>query len=299
VTGLKQRLSKRADRLKDRVEGNAFLRFIWDVAREWKRDDATDRAGAVAYHAFLSILPLLLGIVALLGFFLPDADVRKAVSDALLRVLPGSAEFVENNLDAVIELREISGVIGLLGLLWSGSNMFAAIRRALNRAWGISQERGFVAGKARDLVMVLGAGLLFLLSLAAVNLVAIIGETDRLIINAALAFGSRFIGFLLALLVFLIVYKFVPNTKTIWRWTWQGALLAAVAFQVGTYAFIFYLTHFANFQSIYGPLGSVIALMLWIYLSSIMLILGAEVAAELHRMKVGDGKTTKAASVGK
>ncbi len=244
----------------------------------------------------MSIFPLLLGVFALLGFLLPNQDVRQAVTDTLTQALPGSADSIEGVLDTAVELRGMGGAIGLLLLLWSGSNMFAAISRAVNRAWGIRRERQFIAGKLRDLAMVLGTGVLLLLSLAAVTIVNFVGEMGNAFLNFIVPFGARFISFLLALLVFLVIYKYVPNTRTIWRWTWPGALLAAVLFQAATYAFIFYLTNFADFQSVYGPLGSVIVLLLWIYISSMILILGAEVNSELHRETAGEGESQGAAA---
>jgi len=281
-----------ASRIKTRLERYALVRFAQSVAREWSQDDAIDRAGAVAFHAFLSIFPLLLGIIGLLGFFLPDADVRAAVSDTLTRLLPGSADLVEQNLDAVIELREVGGFIGLIGLVWSGSNLFAAIRRAVNRAWGVRKDRPFLAGKARDLALVAGTGILLLLSLLAVNLVALMDEIDRPLINMVVSIGSHAIGFILVFLVFLLVNKFEPNTRTSWRWVWPGALLAAVLFQAGTYVFIFYVANLADFESVYGPLGSVIALLIWIYYSSIILVLGVEVNSELHRISADQTRGT-------
>ncbi|MEN8613688.1 YihY/virulence factor BrkB family protein [Dehalogenimonas sp. THU2] len=287
---LRQSINAWVNRIKGALEKSIAFRFLRRIAEEWSRDDASDRAGAVAFYAFLSIFPLLLGVVSLMGFFLPNEDIRRAVSDALIHVLPGSADFVETTLDAVIELRGVGGIAGVVGLLWSGSNLFAAIRRAVNRAWGIKSERHFVIGKARDLAMVVGTGALFLLSLTAINLVNFVDESPNPLLNFLVPFGGRLIGFLLALLVFLIIYKYVPNTRTIWKWTWPGTILAAVLFQAGTYLFIFFLTNFANYESVYGPLGSVIVLLMWIYISAIILILGVEVNSVLHQEIEGTGK---------
>lgn len=268
------------------AERFALYRFLKRLAADWSADDATDRAAAVAYHAFFSLFPLMLGGIALLGFFLPDAEVRMAVSDALVRALPGSADFIEDILDTVIELRGIGGIVGTAALLWSASNMFAAVRRAVNRAWGISMDRRFISGKIQDLALVTITGILFLLSMAASAAVSWPDADGLPAIGNLAALGSRLLGFLLVLSVFLIVNKFIPNTPTRWRWIWPGAIISAVLFQAGAWGFIYYLTNFADYTTVYGPLGSVIVLLLWIYISSIILILGAEINSELHRHSI-------------
>ncbi|MEL7562476.1 YihY/virulence factor BrkB family protein [Dehalogenimonas sp. 4OHTPN] len=287
-TGIKKKIAA----LRAWAEQYPFYCFLKHLAADWSADDATDRAAAVAYHAFFSLFPLMLGGIALLGFFLPDAEVRQAVSDALIRTLPGSADFIEDILDTVIELRGIGGIAGTAALLWSASNMFAAVRRAVNRAWGISRDRRFIPGKAHDLALVLTTGILFLLSMAASAAVSWPNADGQPAISNMAALGSRLLGFLLVLSVFLIVNKFIPNTPTRWRGIWPGALVSAALFQAGAWGFIYYLTNFADYTTVYGPLGSVIVLLLWIYISSIILILGAEINSELHRQSA-TGNTSR------
>ena len=89
----------------------------------------------------------------------------------------------------------------------------------------------------------------------------------------------------LTLSVFLAIYRFVPNTKTFWRHVWLGAVVATVLFEVGQELFILYLERFANFDTVYGPLSSVMVFLLWIYFSSLILVLGAEVSSEYQRMQ--------------
>ena len=280
---LKKAVSQKMNRFMAVLNRQPQFLFLKRLLAAWKEDDGADRAAAISYYAFMAIFPLLLGLVALLGFFLPDENVRQVVSDALAQALPGSADFIEESLDEIIRLRGASSIISILGLLWSGSNLFTAVRRSLNRAWGIKEERNFIVGKARDLALVLGIGVLFLLSMASNSVVNFVGESEIQPVSLLISIGSRLLGFLLVLLVFLIIYKWMPNVHAPWRWTWPGGLLAAVLFEAGIYIFIFFLTNFATFQLVYGPLASVIVFLLWIYLSAIILIIGVEVNSELYK----------------
>lgn len=272
-----QTLKAQAARFMVALEKNQAFRFLQRLLRKWGEDDAGDRAGAIAFYAFVSIFPLLLGVISILGFFLPDQDIRNAVSEAIVQILPGSVEFIEQTLESVIELRGSNGILSIVGLIWTGSNLFAALRRASNRAWGLKYERNFIIGKIRDLAMVLGTGLLLLLSMALTNAINLVDEANFGPFYPLLAFGSLLIGFLLTLAVFAILNRYQPNKPVSWRFTWPGALLSTVLFQAGTYIFVFYLSNFADYQSIYGPLGSVIVLLIWIYASAVILLLGVAI----------------------
>jgi len=171
--------------------------------------------------------------------------------------------------------------------LWGASAMFRAISRAINRSWDIRQYRNFFIRKARELGMVLGIGILFLLSLGASTIISILRgvlrlpAADLLIVNV----GGRLVAFLLVLAVFLLLYKLIPNTRTYWHYIWPGALLDAVLFEIARTLFVFYLESFANYQLIYGSIASIIVLLVWIYYSAFIMIPGAEFTFQYSRIR--------------
>jgi len=157
----------------------------------------------------------------------------------------------------------------------------------INRAWDIRRYRPFFIRKASELGMALSTGILFLLSLGASAITAILrGVFDlpaaKLII---IDVGSRLVAFLLILAVFLLLYKLIPNTKTYWRYVWPGALLAAILFEIARTLFVFYLENFGNYQLIYGSIASIIVLLVWIYYSAFIMILGAEFTFQYGRIR--------------
>ena len=121
--------------------------ILYRAIRKGLKDQAHDMAAAVAYYAFFSIFPLLLGIIAVAGYFLDSASLQEQLHDLLTNALPGSGELVRSNLQAVIEARGALGAIGLLGLLWSASSAFGAITRSINRAAGAERT---AARRGRD-----------------------------------------------------------------------------------------------------------------------------------------------------
>ena len=257
-------------------------------------DDATHMAASVAYYAFFSIFPLLLGLIALLSLFLESADIQSRLTDFVTKFLPGSESLIDTNIDAVLRLRGTLGVIAVVGLFWSGSAVFGAVTRAVNRAWDVQKDRPLFVSKPRQLVMALGVGVLFYLSLSAATFVRMAGrfeESDVPGVGFLINVGGQTLlqgtAFLLTLLTFLMIYKFMPNTKTYWRYVWPGAVVGAALFEIAKNLFIMYLNSFASFEDVYGSLAPVIVLLLWAYVSGFVLIVGAELSSEYGRMRVG------------
>ena len=278
-------LAREAARLQGKLEQYRSLRLVKNTLKGFSADEAMDRAGSVAYYVMLSIFPLLIGVISILGFVLPMGTVRQTVYDFLDQTFPASVNLIQGNLDNVIRLRGTGGVISILMLMWSGSNLFAVIGRAVNRAWNIRKDRPFVKRKLRDLLLVLAAGVLILFSFAASLVYDLTSGVDNVVVDWLLSFGSYFLSFLLAFFVFLMVYRFMPNRKIYWRAAWPGAVLGAAIFELGKHGFIFYLSNFASYNMVYGSLASVIILMFWIYISAIILILGVEFNSQLFKIQ--------------
>jgi membrane protein len=287
LSKIRDRLDENNKRLLARLQKVWAFRLVGRLFLEFRQHEAAIRAAAIAYYVLLSLFPLLLGLVSLLGFFLPYASVMQAVSDTLKQVLPGSAELVQKTLDNVIRMRGGAGIVSVLLLLWSGSSLYGAVGRAINRAWNIKRSRNLFLVKLHDLSMVFGTGLLFLFSMASSATARFFDQVDGPVAFWVVAVGGRLASFLLTFGLFTIIYRYVPNIRTFWRWTWPGALLTTVFFQAGTYIFLLYVTNFTDYQSVYGSLSSVIVLLLWMYLSAMFVILGAELNSELQRQGLG------------
>lgn len=269
------------------------------VIREMIRDDATHLAAGVSYFAIFSLFPILLGILAIAGVVLESEEAKVEFLQLFSDGLPGSEQFissimpvVERNVETLVAFRGPLALISIVGLLWSGTGVLAAIGRSIDRAWDISYNRPFLLAKGRQLFMgiVLGVPLSFsfLAQSAEEGLSAL--AIEKLGLHWTWLIGTlgdltlRAIDWGLVLLVFLLAYRFVPNTKTYWRYVWLGAAVATVMYQVTLELFIWYLADFARYDTVYGPVSSVMVFLLWIYLSALILVLGAEISSEYERM---------------
>ena len=270
--------------LKNGLLKKPAVQLVVRTARQLGQDNATDMAGSIAYFGILSIFPLLLGIISILGFFLPSEAVQRQVFQFIEANLPASIDLVGQNISHIIRLRGTVGIASLLGLFWSGSAIFGAIGRVMNRAWGIQKRRPFYLRKLRNTILALGTSILFFLSLGLTSFSAIIPLTELRVMERFMSLVSPPLGLLVTFTVFSLIYMFMPNIKTPWRHIWPGALFTAILFETVKNLFIYYLANFASYELVYGSLASVIILLVWIYLSAYILIIGAEFISEYSRM---------------
>jgi membrane protein len=201
-------------------------------------------------------------------------------------------------IDTIRGVSQVSGaltIVGLVGMGWSASAMFGAIRKSLNIAWDTDVHRPVVQQKLIDLGMVLGLGILLAASVAGTAAL----RTFRAVSDDALGPLSTGTGFFWSVLpfllpavfsftVFMLVYRYVPNVATAFREVWPGALLATVLFELLKNAFALYVANFNSYAGAYGALGGILLFLLWTYLTSNILLIGAELASEYPRVLRGD-----------
>ena len=245
------------------------VRLVVRVIQEMGEDDASHMAASVSFYAVLSIFPLLLALMAIIGWVAGSQARQDQLVEFVVGNLPGSEQFVRESVEGVRRLRAAAGVAAVLGLFWSASAVFGSITRVVNRAWDVSENPPFYKNKPRQLVMALGVGFLFAASVSLTSFVQwastieIGGQTMTDIFGGqVVAVVLRIPAFVISFSIFIAIYKFLPNTKTYWRFVWVGALLAAGFFEVSKGLFLWYLETFAQFDQLYGNLASVVILMI-------------------------------------
>ena len=268
--------------------------WVWELAkrsvREFNDDDCAHLAAGVAYYALFSLFPLLLGIIAILGVILGSSDVQQNIMDRVTDLFPGSADIVAQNIKGVVASRQAIGVFSIVGFFWSASAIFAAIRRSLNRAWDVEQERPLLQQKLLEFGMIVGVGILFLLSVGLTITFRVVWQyvpVGLRVVEGGIIWqvAGNLVPLVWSFIIFALVYRFVPHAKITWSDVWLGALVAAILFEVAKNAFVWYLANFAHYSMVYGALGVVIAFMFWAYLSASILLFGAELASEYSRIR--------------
>ncbi len=259
-----------------------FFAFINEVIEGMGNDGASEIVGAIAYYAVLSLFPLLLGVISVLGYFLPSATVQDQIFTFVETNLPFAEDILRLNITSIIEVRGALGTLSIVTLFWSASAMFSAISRGVNRAWGLVARRPFLLRKAREVAMSLSACVFFFIVITASSLASSFNLGGGVMGNVAISAGA----FLLSFWVFLLIYKTMPATKTYWRYVWPGALFAAIAYEVARFAMVFYFSNFSHTELVYGSISSIIILLMFIFYVAFILVMGAEISSEYSRMRL-------------
>lgn len=257
--------------------------------------ECAQRAAALAYYAFFSVFPLLLMMISVLGFLLeagwPVAtNAQATVLDAVEKVAPDARSLLARSIDAARTARGSAGLLSLLMLAWTASNMFAQAALAFDTIWGQGSPRklrAVIRWRLDALGMVLGTGLLLIaytLFDTFINLILYYAAQlpgSRYWLDIGISLASVFVTALL----FGLLYRIVPRINPSWGDIWPGALVASVGWEVLKWTFNLYTTSLANWGAIYGPITGVIALLLWLYLSAHVILFGAEFSAAYAQLR--------------
>jgi membrane protein len=271
-------------------------RSWWGVLRrsvkEFQEDNLTDWAAALTYYGILAIFPALLVLVSVLG--LVGTSATQPLIDNLGQVAPGPAQEILTN-----ALRNLQGsegaagvlfVVGLLGALWSASGYIGAFIRASNVIYDI--EEGRPIWKTLPLRVGLTVLLLVLIAISAIAVVATGGIAEEL--GSVLGVGDTAVTvwniakwpvlLLVVSFMFALLYWAAPNVKSPgFRWLSPGGLLAVIGWIIASAAFAFYVSNFGSYNKTYGALGGVIIFLVWLWISNVVILLGAQFNSELER----------------
>jgi len=241
-----------------------------------------EAAAALSYYAFFAIFPLLLVFISIGSYFLEREFVKQQVLETVIAVIPVSATLINNNIDSVLQLRGAVTTIALISLIWSASNLFYKIVMNVNRAFPGSKNPGFFHSRLIALILISILGLLFLLSIAATTLAQIIPALD-LVLNGKTFHETVFwriisptVPFVIKFFLFWGIYTWVPRAKVIRGAAAISALTSAILWEVVTKGFTWLISSgFTNYQLVYGSLGTIVALLFWIFLTGQILLFGA------------------------
>lgn len=255
-------------------------------------NDLTTAAAAVSYFSMLALFPTLLLLFTIGNRLIGPETVEKYVIGQALAYLPGAQTFVRKNLESISSISTGIVVSCLVVMLWAASWMFTVIEKALNRVWG-TYPRSFLHGRAVNIaVMSLVWALLASSALFTGFVTALRSAANRIPLRVApwltaLSGYAWQIVFVLAslavtVILFAVLYKLLPNTKVSIMEALPGAVLAGVFWEAAKFGFAFLLPYF-HYDLLYGSIGAGVALLTWVYLSSVIMLFGAQFTALLHR----------------
>ena len=287
------------------------LKTIWGLAKQtiqaWGADNGGQLAAAIAFFTIFSIPPMLILALSIAGHFF-DSVIAK---DQLVAQVGGymgaqTGDFVRSLIESSAQTAKspLASIVSVVVLLVGASGIFYQVQYALNKIWNIPKKLAPGLFKTLKLhsfsfLLILGIGLLFLAILTLSTLLSVfIGKMGGLGQNALLLqVLNSLIFFITITILIALVYRVIPDKKITWTDVWLGAAVTALLFMLGKYAIGFYLS-VSNFGTAYGAAGSLIVLLMWIFYSVQLFLLGAEFT-HVYSMKLGSNPGPEAITLEK
>lgn len=258
--------------------------YIKRLASKYVEDGAMILSSSVAFYFLFSIFPLMLLLISFSGLAIEQLDLKTTILDFAQERIPIIYDFVESNIDRIIANRTSIGIVGGIFALVSATYVFDSIQYSLNRIFGVERQRRYHFQKLFGLLIIIVISIILVLSFLVSTTVFYITdfileyfELTRQVSSLLIRTITIIIGLAFNFAVFGLIYFFGVNRKLRLSNIYKGAVFAALTWEISKHIFIFYNSNFANYQLTYGSIASIISFMLWVYISSLILLLGAEI----------------------
>jgi membrane protein len=251
---------------------------------EIKGDRVTLVAAGMAYYFFLAIFPAFLAIIGILD--LMEADASGLIESVRSSLPKGAGQVLTDGLAGADDPKEsaslVAAIVGIALALWSASSGMIALQKGLNVAYDVKEDRKFIGARLIALALILATGLLG----GVPSPIFTFGESTIFqVLGWALTVAA-------VVILFSLYYYLAPNRKSpAWQWVSAGGLLGAALWILTSVAFGYYVAEYGNYGKTYGPAAGVIVLIFWLFLTSISVLVGGELNAELERQSAKKSKT--------
>lgn len=259
--------------------------WVADLYRKVDEDQTLLLAQAIAFSAFVCVIPGLVVLIALIGFFFASSEDALGRTMAYLKQsLPLWDQAIVSNMTTVVGNRRILGVVGFAGLFITATSLFASARTALDVVFESPKRPGILHGKMTDVLLMVAVGTAFILTvfvLWVASMVRAVGtRLTGVDIGAILWVGQgveAIVSLALTISVFFIVYRFGSQRKLHIRTALSASLMAGVLWEIGKYTFGYYVTHLAHYDATYGALGTLVGGICWIYYSAVLFLVAGQI----------------------
>ena len=270
-----------------------LVSVVRDAGRQFYQDSCPNLAAAISFYALLSLIPVLFLVIALAGYLIGSSETNtyQAVLDWVRELIPHLNEDFTRNLEWVVDNRASLSWLGLGSLTIAAGLVFQATEFALDRVFAVGRRRSFIRSRLLSVAVVVGMGLVMLFSFYVGLLVhAIKADPDLaplgrdLVMPLARWLGLQYLTSVALIVgVFTLALRVFPHAPVAWREAFTGACIGAVLWEVGRRIFLWYLANLAQFYVVYGSLGALVAVMVWIYMSATIFLFAAECVVALQR----------------
>jgi membrane protein len=257
--------------------------LLWQALRKFNGDNGFFLSSGIAFNILMNLIPFILLLLALVGTYLyNDQDVLHHIRAYFREAAPALDPKIMENLADVMQNRQIVGILGFVGLLWFSTWVFSSLRIALNIVFRVEKSVGMLRGIGIDLLMILLAGSLLLVSMLLSSVVTFLqGYQGRILvaIGPTVQWILKYLlPFFLSYCMFVLIYKIIPNKRVHFTSALQAAFFASLLWELAKHLFGWYVAHLSAYSIFYGSFSTLVILVLWVYYSSTILVVGGEFA---------------------
>ncbi|MBM6860446.1 YihY/virulence factor BrkB family protein [Clostridium saudiense] len=270
----------------NRIKKRSFFDFMIYFIIKVKNDDIFALGAQLAYYLILSFFPFLIFLMTIIGFSKLDS---MQIIEGLSAILPSSVFELTSTIVVEVVENQYTGLLGVSIVLsmWAASSAFRAVTKGINKAYNLKENRSFI--KRAIIALICTFALAFTIVIALVLLVFgnLIGDLliSYIPYNALVGKLWNLLRYIMVLAIMICIfagiYRYTPAKRISWREAFPGAIVSTIGWLIVSLGFSFYINNFSNYSRLYGSLGAVFVLMTWLYISSIILILGGEINSVL------------------
>ena len=261
----------------------------WRAINDFLGKNGPQLSAAISYYTLFSLFPLIVAIISALSFLLGQESIDE-LANRVAQQSPVSEETISEIITSAVNSRNIAGIVGILGLLWAGTAVFGSIRKGINATWGITRPRSFLKERLIDITFMVVAAVLMLISIFSTAILTYLMEILEFITRETYVDGAllweRLASALpptLSFIVFFAIYWLLPNTNVKITEPLPGAIFATTGFEILKNVFVWFIGNSSIYSTIYGSVGSIVVLLVWVYVSSIILLFGSTITSRFSQ----------------
>lgn len=259
-----------------------YIKFLKKLVKKLDDDDIFALSSQLAYGLLLSFFPFLIFLFTILGYIPLDSS---EILQSLKPILPQNAyELIITTIVEVFDSKNGDLLsFSLIITIWAASTGLGGVRRGLNKAYNVEEKRSFIEVKLASIISTLGLSFMIIFAFFLLVVGNIIGIKLTLLLKLSVQFNlfwnvmRYFLALVSMILIFAVIYKVTPTTKLHFQDVFPGAVFSTLSWLISSLFFAYYVDNFSNYSKIYGGIATVIVLMIWLYISSLVILIGGEI----------------------
>ncbi len=262
----------------------AIPMHMWRAIKNYADND-TRQAAALSYYAVFSVFPLTLLMVVGVSALVGPTVAREQIVRGLILFLPEETDTItlfQNNIEDALAQNTSFGLLAFVGLIWSALGLFSNLTSSLDRIFQVPASRAIWVSRSLAFAMTLALIALIVLSFITSGVLRLVDAFFLANTSLWVDIGTFFLPFGLNMVIFVLLFRYVPNREVHWDAVWPGAIFGSLGFELSKALFALYLNSLETFQIVYGGIATVIVLMLWAYLVASVFLIAAEICSQIN-----------------